>query len=239
MEENKFIQHFKNYGIFTNKDAHEFYHTSEKNLSRNAVNSRIYKLIEKDVINRVGRGQFKVGASKKYESRISKKALSIGRHLKKHFPLLDFCVWNSTIVKEFSLHQSVDNFIIVETERDALKAVFYHLKEKYKQVYLKPSREMIENHLLEMKEVIIVQHLVSEAPLQKKEGVSTTTIEKLLVDLVCGKKVFYFYQGYELKNIFRQAFDKYTINKSTLFRYANRRKKKQEIVQLLKSINRH
>ncbi len=235
MKENKLIQYFKDYDIFTNKDAHKFYCIDEKNLSRNTVNSRIYKLIDKRKISRVGRGKFKVGTSKKFEATLSKKAISVGHYIQQNFPLLDYCVWNSSIVKEFSLHQSFDNFVIVEIERDALEAVFHYLKEEYKQVYLKPKREMVENYLLEMDEVIILQNLVSEAPLQKKE----ITIEKLLVDLVQGKDVFYFYQGYELQNIFRQAFDKYTINKSTLLRYANRLKKNQEIIKLLNSINRH
>lgn len=90
-----------------------------------------------------------------------------------------------------------------------------------------------------MKNIIVVQNLVSEAPLQKVNNIPTVTLEKLLVDLVYGKDLFYFYQGYELHNIFQQAFDKYTINESRLLRYADRRKKKVEVLELIKTINRH
>ena len=90
-----------------------------------------------------------------------------------------------------------------------------------------------------MKNIIVVQNLVSEAPLQKVNNIPTVTLEKLLVDLIYGKDLFYYYQGYELHNIFQRAFDKYTINESRLLRYADRRKKKVEVLELIKTINRH
>lgn len=239
LKENIIIQHFKNQEVFTNKDAYDFYKTKGQNLSKNTINSKIYQLIQAGLLNRVGRGKFKIGASNTFKPPLSTKTISRAHHVQQHFPLIDYCVWNSAIIKEFSLHQSYSNFTIVEVEKDAMEAVFYHLKEKYNQVYLKPKREMVETYLLELNNPTIVQHLVSEAPIQKKKDVPTTTLEKLLVDLVQLKNVFYFYQGYELQNIFHQAFEKYSINKSTLLRYANRRKKKQDIIQLLESIHRH
>jgi len=239
LKENKIIQHFKNYDIFTNKDVFEFYRTDEKKLSKSTVNWRIYDLIQSGLISRIGRGKFKVGSSNKFRPTLNKKELAIGHHIRKHFPFIDYCIWNSTIINEFSRHQSFNDFIIIETERDVLDAVFYALKEKYRKVYLQPKRDIVEHYLLEMSNVIIIQHLVSEAHIQNIEKIPTITIEKLLVDIVFGKELFYFYQGYELVNIFNQAFDKYTINTSTLVRYASRRKRKQEIIKLLKSINRY
>ena len=237
------IEHFKEafnqQDVFTTSDIRNFFLNIEEQLTNSAINWRIHQLIKLDVISRVGRGKFKVGSPNKFKPVLSNKEISIAKHIKKHFPFIDYCIWNSAIIKEFSLHQSFNHFIIVETERDTLDAVFQDLKEKYKNVFLKPKQEIVENYLLDIKEAIIVQHLVSEAPVHQVQNTPTITIEKLLVDLAHGKNLFYFYQGYELSNIFQQAFDKYTINVSTLFRYASRRKKKEEIIKLLKSINRH
>ena len=51
----------------------------------------------------------------------------------------------------------------------------------------------------------------------------------MLVDLYCDVELFQFYQGKEKNTIFKEAFSKYTINKSKLLRYASRRGKKEEI----------
>ena len=51
----------------------------------------------------------------------------------------------------------------------------------------------------------------------------------MLVDLYCDVDLFQFYQGKEKGTIFKEAFSKYTINKSKLLRYASRRGKKEEI----------
>ena len=236
---NHLLERYKHQDVFTTKDIRNFYSLFEGAIPNSTINWRIYQLIKSGIISRIGKGKYKVGKADIFKPILNEKEISIGKYIEKHFPFIDYCLWNSAIVKEFSLHQSFNRFIIVETERDTLDAVFHHLKEKYKYVYFKPTKDIVENYLLDIENVIIVQHLVSEAPLQKIHNTPTITIEKLLVDLVYGKSLFYFYQGYELKNIFQQAFDKHTINKSALLRYADRRKRKDEINKILKTINRH
>ena len=196
-------------------------------------------MVQSGTISRVGRGQYIIGASSDFKPEIGRKEASIAKQLKTQFPFIEYCIWKTDVIQAFSLHQSYTDFIIIETERDSLEAVFHFLKEKYKKVYLKPDKHIVEHYLLEMKDIIIVQHLVSEAPLQMVNNIPTVTLEKLLVDLIHGKNIFYYYQGYELQNIFQRAFDKYTINKSRLLRYADRRKKKVEILDIIKTINRH
>ena len=98
---------------------------------------------------------------------------------------------------------------------------------------------MVENYLLHMKDVIVIQNLISQAPLQEIQKTTTVTLKKLLVDLFCEKNLFFYLQGSELQNIFQRAFEKYTINESKLLRYADRRKKKDEIREMIISIKRH
>lgn len=71
--------------------------------------------------------------------------------------------------------------------------------------------------------------MVSESPTQDIYNVMTPTIEKILVDIYCDKVIYAAFQGKEMQNIYRNVFNKYTVNLSTLSRYALRRGKKEEI----------
>lgn len=195
-------------------------------------------MLQLGIISRVGRGKYQIGTSFNFEPQLGNTIISINSQLKKTFPFSDYCIWKTVVIKELTVHQSFTNFTIVEVERDSIDAVFQFLKEKYKYVYLKPKKDIVENYLLDMPNPIIIQHLISEAPIQKINKIPTITIEKLLVDLVFGKDLFYFYQGYELIHVFQRAFDKYTINENKLFRYASRRGKKEEVLKIIKTINR-
>ncbi|HEB61633.1 MAG TPA: hypothetical protein ENI82_00640 [Bacteroidetes bacterium] len=233
------LEEFNHRAVFTTKDVRDFYFKNDKEMPNSTINWRIYQLVQSGIISRVGRGKFIVGSSSDFKPRIGRKESSIAKQIKKQFPFIEFCIWKTDVIREFSLHQSFINFIVVEIERDSMEAVYHFLKEKHKKVYLKPDKNIIENYLLELKNIIVVQNLISEAPLQKLSKIPTVTVEKILVDLICGKALFYYYQGYELHNIFQRAFEKYTINESKLLRYADRRKKKAEVLKLIKAINRH
>lgn len=191
------------------------------------------------IISRVGRGKYMAGAPVEFKPFLGKKEVSIVNQLEKHFPFSDFSIWTTDAIQELYQHYSEVKFIIVETDRDSQEAIFNFLKDKYSNVYLKPSQDTVENYLLGIKGVIIVQNLISQSPLQEIQEKTTVTLEKLLVDLYCEKNLFFYMQGSELQNIFQRAFDKYTINESKLLRYADRRKKKDEIREMINSIKRH
>ena len=231
------IQHFfEDKDFFTKKEIRDFYVRGNQNLSVNVLNWRIYKLIDMEIIERLGRGKYKIGKRAIFHPELSVEGIAIGKTLKHQFPFTAFCIWDTALLNLLSLHQSFQRFKIVEAERDSLEAVFLFLKEKYSSVFLKPSRELVGNYLLEMDDLIIVQLLSSEAPLQTIAEIPTVTLEKLLVDVVCNQEVFYFYQGYELVNIFRQAFENYSVNESRLLRYARRRKKEADILHIIKTM---
>ncbi len=95
---------------------------------------------------------------------------------------------------------------------------------------------MMSRYVYNEKNAVIVIPLMSEAPVQKYNGAITVTIEKLLVDVFCTKNIFYYLEDQDLQNIFVSAYSKYTINENRLLRYANRRKKKKELVTFLNTV---
>ncbi len=85
----------------------------------------------------------------------------------------------------------------------------------------------------------VVQPLISESPTQEINGNTTVTIEKMLVDIFCDPIVFSAQQGSEMDQIFKEAFEKYTISESKMLRYASRRRKKTELDNYLNEISKY
>lgn len=61
-------------------------------------------------------------------------------------------------------------------------------------------------------------------------------VGKLLVDILRDTDFFYL-QGSESDRIIENAFNLYTINRNRLFRYADRRKVKEELSSILENLN--
>lgn len=164
------------------------------------------------------------------------KTKTIHNKIQADFPFIEFCVWNSISLDEFTLHHSSKHFTLIEVEKDSAESVYFSLKEQNHKVFFNPDSKMLDQYVFELTNPFIVKHLVSEAPVQKVKKYNTVTLEKILVDLYCDETLFVFYQGKEKQTIFKNAFEKYTLNNNKLLRYAARRGKKEEIGKYLNQI---
>ena len=200
------------------------------------LNWRIYSLVQSGVLNRIGRGRFVLGEGKIYLPEISSKIKSLNTKLKKGFPYLNFCLWNTSSFNEFMVHQPGRFYILVEVEKEAAQSVFFYLKEEKYSVFVEPTKDLINKYIPDEKETFIVMPLVSEAPLQIIEGVNTTTLEKMLIDIFCDEIIFSAQQGSEMRTIFFEAIKKYTINENRMLRYADRRRRKDSFKNYWDSI---
>ena len=221
---------------FKTSDIVLFFRNNEPELSHNAINWRIFNLVQRGILERIGKGLFRLGQNRLYIPEISSKEKNIYNAMFSKFPFSKFCVWSLNILNEFSIHQSDMNFILLEVEKESVQSVFFEMKENKNNVFIEPTEDVIENYVIYQKNPVIIKTLISEAPLQKVKNVFTTTIEKLLVDIFCDKELFFAFQGKELRTITEEAFMKYSVNQNKILRYANRRGKKEEFVQYLKHI---
>jgi hypothetical protein len=160
---------------------------------------------------------------------ISSKEKSLSKKIIKEFPYLEFCIWNSSLLNEFTIHQANQFYQLIEVEKDATQAIFLFLKENKYSAFLEPTKDVFEKYITENNNFIIVKTLITEAPTLTIDNISTSSLEKILVDVFCDKIIFSAYQGNEMRTIYNEAFSKYSINKSKLLRYAGRRGKKEEI----------
>ncbi|MBK9736787.1 MAG: hypothetical protein IPO92_18230 [Saprospiraceae bacterium] len=124
----------------------------------------------------------------------------------------------------------------METDKETTNSAFYFLRGIKKSVFIKPTNDILEKYIVNEKEIFVIKPLISEAPTQNIKEVETATIEKMLVDIFCDDVIFSAQQGAEKRTIFKEAFAKYTINQSKMLRYADRRRKKEELNQFVKTI---
>lgn len=159
--------------------------------------------------------------------------------MKSDFPFLTVCLWNTSVLNEFMLHQPGRYYQLIEVDKDAMESVFYYLKDKNYTVFMEPSEQLIRRYVIDEKEPLIVKSLVSEAPIQLVNGIPTVTIEKLLVDIFCDPVIFNAQQESEMNQIFNEAFEKYTISESKMLRYASRRRKNKELDNYLNETSKY
>lgn len=217
----------------------EFYRTIEPDVKKTTVNWRIYNLVQEGVLNRIGRGKFALGKGVAYIPELSSKLFSVYKKIKSDFPFLTVCLWSTSVLNEFMLHQPGKYYQLMEVDKDAMESAFYYMKDRNYSVYMEPSQKLISRYMIDEKEPWIVKTLVSEAPIQHVNGIPTVTIEKLLVDIFCDPLIFNAQQGSEMNQIFYEAFEKYTISESKMLRYASRRRKKKELDNYLNETSKY
>jgi hypothetical protein len=111
------------------------------------------------------------------------------------------------------------------------ESVFYTLKDLGKQVFIEPDTETFDLYISNSDDVIILKHLISEAPLQENGKVTIPAIEKLLVDMTIDVEIYAAQQS-EIEFIYENVFEKYEINKNKMKRYAYRRNRQNEVINL-------
>lgn len=183
----------------------------------------------------MGRGKFQLGSQEHFSPGLPEELIKVHNQLHKDFPYLEVCLWNTSVLNEFTVHQPGRFFNLVEVEKEATESVFHKLQDSGIPVFLQPSSHHFEHYVIDKRDAFIVQPLISEAPLQIAKGVPTATLEKILVDLLANNPVFYAFQGAELNTLFRNAAVRYTLNENRMLRYAGRRGKTKELLNYVMS----
>ncbi len=230
------ISFFKKEKVFSTQDLLKFYKQKEVAVNRNTLNWRVYYLIKKGIIARIGKGQFRVGNLGIFKPELSPIIKKINKQLKKTFPFLKYCLWDTEQIRGLSQHLPSLKLTIVDVERDGMEAVFHSLQDKFKNVFLMPDMEVMEKYVIPAKNPIVIKTLVSESPVYEIEGIMAPAIEKVLVD-VFFEEEFSTLRGMEMSYIFKNAYEMYSVNPGRLLRYATRKRKKEEIKKFLISNN--
>ena len=105
-------------------------------------------LVKNGLLERTGRGKYSLGLNRKnYIPPLENEIKDIYGLIYEEKSLLEYCVWRTSIINEFTLHQPGRFAQMVEIERDGLEAVFDLLRDNYPNVYLNPSDELLDRYI--------------------------------------------------------------------------------------------
>jgi len=233
LDTDNFKRYFESKDVIYFQDVENYYRTNEPEIPYTTINWRIYKLVQSGVLQRIGKGLYKLGKATVFVPPTNNKMQKIEVFLQKRFPFAQYCQWDLSRINSFAHHLINFNVSFVDVEKDAADSAYYALKEQFSKVI---AVQNLYDALSEFKNYIIVRPLITEAPIQKTGKIHTPTLEKILVDLAVDKE-FLPFQGSEIYTLFDSAMKQYTINQNTLLRYAARKNKKEDIRKII-SINR-
>ncbi|MEX2594696.1 MAG: DUF6577 family protein [Anditalea sp.] len=212
------------------EELNNFYKEYDPNLKEATFRWRIHDLKGKKIITHISKTQFYLGYKPKYHTPIGDAEQKLYKKIQKQFPGVRQCVWSPSVLNEFMLHQPQGIISILEVEPDALEPVFHFLKDSnFRNVYLQPSEKEMIYYVFETDAAIVLQPLISKAPIQKTKQIFVPTIEKILVDIYSDRDLYRAYQGTELINIVNYAYQHYAVDFTKLFSYAKRRRKDREL----------
>ena len=236
--ENRLIEEFKDKESFSREELFQFYSYFEPELKEGTFGWRIYDLKKRNIIKPVKRGLYVISCKPKYKPDISPKLIKITKQLSETFDEVNYCVWETEWLNEFVKHQTSKSIFIIEVEKGFEEPFYYAIKDNmHGEVFLNPDKKAIDLYIGESNQPVIIKKLLTRAPLMKrtenKVKFYTPTLEKILVDIFAEERLFYYLQGSELMHIYESALSNYTINFTTLFSYAKRREKEQDIKQFM------
>jgi hypothetical protein len=217
--------------FFSREELFDFYKHFDPELKETTFRWRIYDLKKKQIITPISRELFTLSFKPMYKPNLGDTERKISSKIEKQFPSLKFCIWSTQIVNEFMLHIPGKFLTILQVEREAMEPVYSFLKDQnFRNVFFQPEEKEIELYIYEAETALILQPLVSKSPIQKVKKIPTITLEKLIVDLYCDKKLFAAFQGSELVHIINNIYKRYSIDFTKLFHYAKRRGKEVEVI---------
>lgn len=200
--------------------------------SDNTINMYLSKLKKEGVINAPSRGIYEMDSSIPFQPNISNNLKRVFNKVKREFPYINFCIWDTVWLNDFMRHQPIKHYVVIEVEKDASESVFNFLTEINKNVFINPDEEIFDRYIHNQDEVLIVKNMVSESPLIEKDKINIPALEKLLVDMLIDITLFSAQQN-EKEFIMRSVMQKYTLNELKMRRYAVRRNRDEEIDKLI------
>lgn len=227
------IEYFRMRGYFTAEELWHFWRKRDHDLNRNAFYRRVNRLKEDKYLNEIYRNVYTFSDKLNFEPQKEKILKKIVSTFEKEYSEINYCIWQTSWLHEFMIHQPVRQFTIFETEKDVVESVFFLLKSPKWQVFIKTDNTTIDYLFMEDKEVIVVKSMISRSPTIIQEQIKIPSLEKILIDVFCDSGLFSTYSGQELFNIYRYAQKKYHINYTRLLYYAKRRNKKNEVLEFV------
>lgn len=141
------------------------------------------------------------------------------------FPYIGFTVFETVLMNDFLNHLIAQNTIFLQVEKEASAFVFRFLQDEgTENVMYKPTKK--DFNLYWTTDSVIITDMVSEAPIASNNP-HVITIEKMLVDMYCDKRIQSTYSKAEYPSVLEQVIKTYKVEKNKMFRYVFFRPKRR------------
>lgn len=209
-------------------------------ISKVTLSWYLREMVKDSVLFKLGRGIYTACnvQTREYTPRLSNRTIKTCKTISKVFPFISVSGFDGKVLADFQHHLSLNNLHYIEVDREAMESVFHFLKQKGHTVYLNPNKEFVYDNIDITKEAFIVKPLITESPLTEIQGINTPRLEKILVDIYCDDDMDYLH-GSEWSRIFDNALSLYSINRTTMLRYASRRNAKPAIEEAIENLGKN
>lgn len=230
---NELINFLKKNQPINTQDFLDFYHQFDPDLPITTLRWRIYKLKQKEVIFSPKRGLYALNEKELFQPKPTKKMTELAQIIQEKFPYVNFSIYPTKCIGNLSSHVYQTDNIIVEIDADVLDSAFHFLKENFPNTFLSPEQMMYDYYISAKEKNIIVKRLHVDSPLNKiQNNYYTPKIEKLIIDLLINDPIILPIGASEIHTIIMNIVDTYSINYSTLNRYAKKRNAEKPLEKL-------
>jgi hypothetical protein len=193
----------------------------------------IDKMIKDGRAFRAGRGVYGLFKKTIYSPKLSQDVIKAVDLLSDSFRYLGMTVTEISTLNEFTELQSFTSPIIIETDKAALESVLSKLRKNGFDAFLAKDIDAIDRYSGDGNPFILKRLPKSSPLVTVNDNITTSTLEKLLVDVFCDGEDYMGYDPAMTQEVYGNATTRYAVNYSRLLRYANTRRKRQEIEKLL------
>ena len=201
---------------------------------RSTVLWAVNQLIKQDQAIRIGRGSYRFVSKPQFRPVLSAAAQQACALLAKRFKYVEVTATDTGDLGQFMNLQPFATVVTLEVKKEAVDAVISALRREELDAYAKKDFPKLERYVTSNQPIVVRSELEENPTLPAEKNVRLASLEKTLVDLVCDEDIYGHYQGTELENIYQNATNRFSVNYSKMFRYAAIRKKKDEVILVLK-----
>ena len=233
--EQKGLEYLDSKDIFSKQDYYDVLRSKGYSKTKDTFFVCFQKLINDGFVQRVGRNAYQIAKSNLniYEHSYSDLANEISNCIHINHKFMNYVIFETIQLNEFINHQIAQNIIFVFVDNEVIDFAFKTLKDTFEnKVMLLPSVKEFNQY--RSTDMIVLRRLVSESPQNLKKRWHIT-LEKMLVDIMAEPTIKETLGKSEYKDIYENAFNKYIIDESKMFRYAKRRGIAEEIREFIKN----
>jgi hypothetical protein len=222
------INYAKNKYYFHINYLKEYFTERRIEFKEDSLKKSIYRLKKEKIITEAGRGWY---STIREEFVLDKKPIEkVTALIKKRFPLLEFSCWSTEQLKSFYHHLPSQFLTFVYADKDFLQSIKDFLTERGYNVYLNPIKSEVAKYVKLSNKTIILRPSISY---REPKNQYWAKIEKIIVDLFMETNKINLMDMKEYKKVISNLVMNYRINMAIMLDYAQSRKIKDRIENIV------